>query len=85
MPVIMGTLSISGSHSTLRPQNALLLRSGFPDANQAAAAATSFIVKVKGLEDGAEVTVTGTPGTVGTQPTIIMSDIRASAQGTSGV
>jgi hypothetical protein len=60
----------------LRPQNALLLMSGFPDAQQASRAATNFIVNIKGLRSGA-VAVTGTSTSVGNQPAIVMTDINA--------
>jgi len=43
MQMIFGTLSISGLNSILLPQDALLLLVGFPDPQQAARAATSFI------------------------------------------
>jgi hypothetical protein len=52
--------------------------SGFPDPNQAARAATNFIVNIKGIADGSAVAVTGTPTTVGSQPAIVMTDINTS-------
>jgi hypothetical protein len=75
MQIIFGTLSIAGLNSILLPQNALLLMAGFPDPQQAARAATNFIVNVKGLANGTAVAVTGTPTTIGSQPAIVMSDI----------
>jgi hypothetical protein len=77
MQIIFGMLSISGLTSTLLPQKALLLLSGFPDPVQAARAATNLIVNIKGIASGTAVAVTGTPATVGDQPSIIMSDINA--------
>jgi hypothetical protein len=76
--VIFGQLSISGLDSTLLPQNAWLLLGGFPDPEQAARAATNYIVNVKGLRDGASVAVTGVQTSVGNQLAIVMSDINAS-------
>jgi len=75
MQIIFGTLSISGLNSFLLPQNALLLMGGFPDPEQAARAATNFIVNVKAIATGAAVAVTGVPTSIGTQPAIVMSDI----------
>lgn len=75
MQIIFGKLAITGLNSMLFPQDALLLMAGFPDPNQAARAATNFIVNVKGIANGAAVAVTGTPTTVGTQPAIVMTDI----------
>jgi hypothetical protein len=77
MQVIFGTLAINGLASMLRPQNALLLMSGFPDAQQASRAATNFIVNIKGLRSGTAVAVTGTSTSVGNQPAIVMTDINA--------
>jgi len=78
MQIIFGTLSISGLDSFLNPQSALLLMIGFPDPQQAARAATNFIVNVKGIASGTAVAVTGTPTTIGSQPAIAMSDINPS-------
>jgi hypothetical protein len=78
MQVIFGTLSIEGLTSMLLPQNAMLLLSGFPDPNQAARAATNFIVNIKGIASGTAVAVSGTPTTVGSQPAIVMTDINPS-------
>lgn len=75
MQIIFGTLSILALDSFLQPQNALLLMVGFPDPQQAARAATNFIVNVKGIANGTAVAVTGTPNTIGNQPAIVMSDI----------
>jgi hypothetical protein len=77
MEVNFGALSIQGLNSLLMPQDAWLLLVGFPDPKQAAVAATNFIVNVRHLADQAQVAVTGTKGTVGSQPVIIMSDINA--------
>ncbi len=77
MQIIFGTLSIRGLDSFLLPQSALLLMSGFPDPQQAARAATNFIVNIKGLTDGTAVAVTGTPTSIGSQAAIVMSDINA--------
>ncbi len=76
--IIFGTLSIFKLTSMLSPQNDLLLLTGFPDPNQAALAATNFIVNVKGLSTGTPVAVTGIPTQVGSQPAVVMSDINAS-------
>ncbi len=78
MQIIFGTLSISDLDSSLLPQNALLLMSGFPDPQQAARAATNYIVNVKGIASGTAVAVTGMPTTIGSQPAIVMSDINPS-------
>ncbi len=78
MQIIFGTLSIFKLTSMLVPQNDLLLLAGFPDPNQAAVAATNYIVNIKGLGSGSAVAVTGIPTQVGSQPAIIMSDINAS-------
>jgi len=78
MQVIFGTLSIHALTSMLLPQDALLLMTGFPDPNQAARAATNFIVNIKGIPSGSRVAVTGIPTTVGSQPAIVMSDINLS-------
>jgi hypothetical protein len=78
MQIIFGTLSIVNLTSMLLPQDALLLMAGFPDPQQAARAATNFIVNVKGISSGTAVAVTGTPITVGNQPAIVMSDINPS-------
>jgi hypothetical protein len=78
MQIIFGTLSINGLTSMLLPQNAMLLMTGFPDPNQAARAATNFIVNIKGIPDGTAVAVSGTPTTVGSQPAIVMTDINPS-------
>jgi hypothetical protein len=51
---------------------------GFPDPNQAARAATNYIVNVKGIASGTAVAVSGTPTTVGSQPAIVMTDINPS-------
>jgi len=75
MQIIFGTLSISGLNSFLLPRNALLLMTGFPDPQQAARAATNFIVNVKGIASGTAVAATGIPTTIGSQPAIVMSDI----------
>jgi hypothetical protein len=75
MQIVFGTLSILGLNSFLLPQNALLLMAGFPDPQQAARAATNFIVNVKGIASGTAVAVTGAPTTIGNQPAIVMSDI----------
>lgn len=77
MQIIFGTLSIRGLDSSLLPQSALLLMSGFPDPHHAACAATNFIVNVKGLTDGTAAAVTGMPTSIGTQAAIVMSDINA--------
>lgn len=77
MEIIFGTLAIRGLDSSLLPQSALLLMSGFPDPHHAARAATNFIVNVKGLTDGTPVAVTGLPTPIGSQPAIVMSDINA--------
>jgi len=77
MEVNFGTLSIQGLNSFLFPQGSWLLLVGFPDPKQAAVAATNFIVNVRHLADQAQVAVTGTRGTVGSQAVIIMSDINA--------
>lgn len=77
MELIFGTLSITDLSSFLEPGDAWLLMSGFPDANQAGAAATNFIVNVKHLGNGTDVAVTGSRSAVGTQPVIIMTDINA--------
>lgn len=76
--IIFGTLSIFKLTSTLTPQNDLLLMTGFPDPNQAAVAATNFIVNIKGLSNGTPVAVKGIPTQVGSQPAVVMSDINAS-------
>jgi hypothetical protein len=78
MQIIFGTLSITNLTSTLLPQGALLLMAGFPDPQQAARAATNFIVNVKRIASGAAVAVTGTPTTVGNQAAIVMTDINTS-------
>ena len=78
MQIIFGTLSIQGLNSLLLPQGSLLLMAGFPDPQQAARAATNFIVNIKGIADGTPVAVTGTPTSIGNQPAIIMSDINSS-------
>lgn len=75
MQIVFGRLSINGLTSILLPQNALLLMAGFPDPQQAARAATNFVVNIKGIPDGSAVAVTGTPTTVGSQPAIVMTDI----------
>jgi len=77
MQIIFGTLSIRELDSFLMPQRSWLLLTGYPDLQHAAAAATNFIVNVKGLEDNAAVAVTGTPKTIGSQPVIVMSGINA--------
>jgi hypothetical protein len=77
MEIIFGTLSIQGLRSFLEPGNAWLLMAGFPDPNQAGAAATNFIVNVRHLADNTQVAVTGTRNVIGTQPVIIMTDINA--------
>jgi hypothetical protein len=53
MQITFGTLSRRGLDSFLNPQNDWLLRAGFPDPQQAAVAATNFIVNIKHLPDGA--------------------------------
>jgi hypothetical protein len=78
MQVIFGQLVIDDLDSTLVPQNAWLLLSGFPDPEQAARAATNYIVNVKHIKSGTNVAVTGTPTNIGDQPAIIMSDINPS-------
>jgi len=77
MEIIFGTLLIQGLSSFLEPGNAWLLMSGFPDPNQAGAAATNFIVNVKHLASNTPVAVTGTRNAIGTQPVITMTDINA--------
>jgi hypothetical protein len=78
MQIIFGTLSINGLTSVLLPQNAMLLMTGFPDPNQAARAATNYIVNIKGIASGTAVAVSGTPTSVGSQPAIVMADINPS-------
>lgn len=75
MQIIFGTLAIEALNSFLLPQGALLLMTGFPDPQQAARAATNFIVNVKGIASGTAVAVTGMPTTIGSQSAIVMSDI----------
>ena len=78
MQIIFGTLKITGSESSLMPQNALLVMQGFPDPQQASWAATNYIANVKGIANGTAVAVTGKPTTIGSQPAIVMSDINPS-------
>jgi len=78
MQIIFGKLSINGLTSMLLPQGAMLLMTGFPDPNQAARAATNYIVNIKGIASGTAVAVSGTPTTVGSQPAIVMTDINPS-------
>jgi hypothetical protein len=78
MQVTFGTLSIQGLNSLLLPNNNLLLQTGFPDPQQAARAATNFIVNVKGIANNTPVAVTGTLTSIGSQPAIIMTDINPS-------
>jgi hypothetical protein len=75
MEIIFGALSIRDLDSFLVPQSAWLLMSGFPDARQAARAATNFIVNVRKLESGDHVAVTGLKRMVGQQPAIEMTAI----------
>jgi hypothetical protein len=75
MQIIFGTLAMAGLNAFLQPQNALLLMTGFPDPQQAARAATNFIVNIRGIANGAAVAVTGIPTTIGNQAAIVMSDI----------
>jgi len=77
MEVIFGTLSIQGLNSLLMPQDSWLLLVGFPDPKQAGVAATNFIVNVRHLANQAQVAVTGTRSTLGSQSVIVMSDINA--------
>jgi hypothetical protein len=77
MQMFFGTLNITGLSSFLEPPDALLLMSGFPDPQQASAAATNFIVNVKGLSNGTAVAVTGTAVAIGEQAAIVMTDINA--------
>ncbi len=80
MPIYPGKLVIIGANSYLRQQNAaqdaLLLLAGYPDAQQAAAAATDYIVNEKGIAPGTDVEVTGTKAPIGQQDAIRMSDIQ---------
>lgn len=78
MQIVFGTLSIEGLTSMLLPQNAILLMSGFPDPNQAARAATNYIVNIKAIASGTAVAVMGTTTNVGSQPAIVMTDINPS-------
>jgi hypothetical protein len=75
MQIIFGALSIKGLDSFLQPQDALLLLGGFPDPQQAARAATNFIVNVRAIPNGTPVAVTGVPTSIGSQPAIVMTDI----------
>jgi hypothetical protein len=77
MQIFFGTLNVTGLSSFLKPPDSLLLMSGFPDPQQASAAATNFIVNVKGLSHGTAVAVTGTASSIGEQAAIVMSDINA--------
>src|ERR1700678_2679086 len=79
MELIFGTLSIDEPTLTslLEPGDIWLLLSGFPDPDQAGHAATNFILNVRHLSNGARVAVTGTRGTINTQPVITMTDINA--------
>lgn len=77
MEIIFGTLMINGLSSFLDSGGAWLLMSGFPDPNQAGAAATNFIVNVKHLANNTPAAVTGTRNAIGTQAVIIMTDINA--------
>src|SRR5215467_3898542 len=77
MHILFGTLSLKGLDSYLMPQSAWLLMSGFPDRQQAAVAATNFIVNVRNLEDGTNVAVIGDPTLVDGRPVIILADANA--------
>jgi len=79
MELIFGTLSIDEPTLTslLEPGDSWLLLSGFSDPDQAGHAATNFILNVRHLSNGARVAVTGTRGTISTQPVITMTDINA--------
>lgn len=77
MEIYFGDLSVNGINSFLRNNGSFwLLKAGFPDARQAAVAATNFIRNVRHL-DGGSVAVTGQKGSIGSQPIIVMSDINA--------
>ena len=78
MQIIFGVLSRRGLDTFLLPQRALLLLTGFPDARQAANAATNFIVNVRQLGNNAQVAVTGIRRAIGQLPAIEMSDINLS-------
>jgi hypothetical protein len=80
MQIIFGNLSRRDLDSFLNPQNDWLLLAGFPDPQQAAVAATNFIVNIRHLPDGAAVIVTGIPTAVGAQPAIIMTDINPAGE-----
>lgn len=75
MPIIRGTLQINATDAILLPQDALLLLTNFPDAQQAANAAHDFIVKVKGIPNHTLVDVDGVSTSIGEQPAIVMSNI----------
>jgi hypothetical protein len=79
MELIFGTLSIDEPTLTslLEPGDTWLLLSGFPDPDQAGHAATNFILNVRHLSSGTRVAVTGTRGSINTQPVITMTDINA--------
>ena len=77
MEIYFGNLSVNGFNSFLDEKDRFwLLKAGFPDARQAAIAATNFIKNVRRLEGG-PVAVTGKKGSIGSQPIIVMSDINA--------
>src|ERR1700678_705845 len=79
MELIFGTLLIDEPTLTslLEPGDIWLLLSGFSDPDQAGHAATNFILNARQLSNRARAAVTGTRGTINTQPVITMTDINA--------
>lgn len=75
MSMFTGILKIIGSQSSLN--DSLLLRAGIPDAAQAIAAATQFLVKTRHLSSGQMIRVDGQAGTIGTVHIISMTDAQA--------
>lgn len=75
MAIIAGILSRRDLDSFLEP-NFWLLLDGKGNDRQAADAATE-LVKARQLEDQDPVNVTGTRGSRGSQPVIVMTDINA--------
>ena len=75
MPEFPGRLIVINGQSNL--DNDLLVRAGFPDATQAIAAATQFLLKTRKLLSGQSIIVTGNKGSFGDISVIVMTDARA--------
>lgn len=83
MPIYNGLLVIVSNQSNLNQD--LLLMAGYDDTAQAMFAATQFLVKVRGLQSGQQIGVSGKRGGVGTVKIIVMDDAWAAGAGPDGV